>query len=282
MWQRSYEVCFICSTVSHSSETCPSMQYHGYYDQNSMFGEYQANQEHWNDHYALAYNLAWEHPPYSEWNSHPYFQEGSYNGFEASSYSYYDPPLQTSQGESLEDSVASMTNAIASFAQSTASFSQNVATYVQNLDAHEQSFNESVDNIGRHLDTILAYLTHEPREQVKGQDGFMSHKIDWSAVDEFLETMAPPEHPPTHMADCWELPTTTSLFHTHGASLDSIIDEDEDSNIEEFYEENFEDSNNEKLEAEHNDNEFHVLEEITVPHEDQECFMWYSHSYEIF
>ena len=96
----------------------------------------------------------------------------------------------------------------------------------------------------------------------------MSREIDWSVADESSEAIVPPEHPLTHTTVLLEPPTTTSLLQSHGAPLDSII-EDEDSDLEEPYEENF----NEEFEAEHNDNKFHVLEEITVPHEDQECFM---------
>ncbi|KAL6200373.1 hypothetical protein ACLB2K_030155 [Fragaria x ananassa] len=158
--------------VGLSSETCPSMQYHGYYDQNSMFGEYQANQGHWNDHYVPAYNSAWEHPSYSEWNGYTNAQQGFYDAFKAPSSSYYDyhsSTTPTHECESLEDLIATITNNNVSLVQITASFSHDVESFRQSMGELNQDEQCQEDSISREIDWSVA---DESSDDLKRGDAY--------------------------------------------------------------------------------------------------------------
>ncbi|XP_061995888.1 uncharacterized protein LOC133713877 [Rosa rugosa] len=200
MWHQSYEVCSICSMVGHSTETCPSIQYQGYYDQNTMLGGFQDNQGHWNNYYSPPYNPAWDNSPYSSWNNNPNMQQGSFNAFDASICSYHDyrpqsPPPQNSGMSNNYDEMIKALNAA----------TQAVIQEQQALDASIQQARENDD--------------------------------DWAETQRRWEIFISQEHPSTLMVTLEEFPTTMALDQPHDAFNDSSYAEDEIRDLDESYEE---------------------------------------------
>ena len=150
MWHQPYEVCSRCSMVGHSTETCPSIQYHGYYDQN-MFGGFQENQGHWNDYYSPPHNTVWDDPLYSSWNTNSDMQQGFSNEFQDSPYSFHDYWTQAPSHQ-ISDKLNHYDEMIKSINEMNEALAASNKAWIE----EQEDFNDSWEETKRILDTLIS------------------------------------------------------------------------------------------------------------------------------